>query len=73
MKKHTNYEKSQGELAARNLSEKAQKLYDNTDPMTIYANNDGSFSVESCLFNDDFNTFEAMEKCFEEVYDEIAR
>lgn len=38
----TNSEKSRGEMAVWNLSEKAQRGYDETDPMTVYEyENDG--------------------------------
>lgn len=37
--------KKAGEIAVRNLSEKAQAFYDSTDPLTVYAHEDGSFTV----------------------------
>lgn len=36
MKKHTVYQKNQGELAVRDLSEKAFKYYSTTDPLDVY-------------------------------------
>lgn len=51
MKKFTAKEKINGELAARNLSDKAYNFYVNTDPLTVYeygTENGTRYAYNSC-------------------------
>lgn len=62
--------RTRGALKMRDLRQKAYDFYSNTDPLTVFAWNDGTFSVVG-LINEDFQTIEDLQECFENMYDEI--
>ncbi|MBR3330645.1 MAG: hypothetical protein IKG25_05430 [Mogibacterium sp.] len=75
MRKITNAEKVNGELAMRRLSKKAADMYSGTDPLTIAEyEEDGQtlYSMRGALGNEDGMTFEAIQKMLEELADEMA-
>ena len=72
MKKHTNQQKINGELAARSLSLKARNFIDDTDPLTIYQveTDEGTrFDMESCVGQYENITFEELQSNLEELAD----
>lgn len=66
----------EGELACRDLSDKAHIIYDDTDPLTVYKykDDDGEekYAYISCLGDEKDLTFEELQKTFEEIADMIA-
>ena len=62
--------KSRGEMACRDLSEKAYEFYSNTDPISVYEY-EGEFVVDGVFGKMEFDSFKEMEKCFEELNDEL--
>lgn len=62
-----------GEMAVREMSKKAQKLYNGTDPLHVYEygeHGNKRYSVRGALGDCDDMTFEELEQMFEEDYDE---
>lgn len=68
--KCTNEMKVKGELAVRNLSDKAQKFYSETDPMSVYAY-DGMYAFDGCMGSAENLTLEQLESAFEGLYDDL--
>lgn len=64
MRKFTASEKTNGEMAIRNLSEKAQRVYSETDPLDVYER-DGMYFVRGCLGNRDNLTIDELDKFFD--------
>lgn len=62
--------KNRGELACRDLSDKAYKFYSDTDPLNVYEY-DSAFIVDGAFGKMEFDSLEEMEKCFEELSDEM--
>lgn len=63
--------RNRGVLEMRELlGSKAYAFYVGTDPLAVYAWNDGTFTVTG-LINEDFQTIEDLRECFENLYDEI--
>ena len=69
MKKISNYERSKGELLIRELSEKAQQAYYETDPLIVAVTLDGTISVRGCYGDYDDLTKEELEEMFESYAD----
>ena len=69
--KYTNEMKVKGELAVRNLSDKAQKFYNETDPISVYASYNGMYAVDGCMGSAEDLTLEQLESMFEEMYDDL--
>ena len=74
MKKFTMKEKVNGEMAARNLSEKAFKFYSETDPLTIYEyeTENGkryAYDFSGTIVSD--LTFSELENDFIDLYNEF--
>lgn len=67
MKSFTSHQKSEGELAIRDLSAKAQEVYNGTDPLTIYRKDEGFF-VRGCLGDYDNLTEKELEKFLESFW-----
>lgn len=81
MRKFTNTESNNGELATRGLSEKAQYFYNNTDPLNVYEVRVYPDELENELIDyekryyvrgteemDDLS-FDELNATFEELYD----
>lgn len=64
--------RNRGALKMRDLGRKAYDFYLATDPLTVFAWNDGTFSVTGFI-NEDFKSIEDLRECFENMYDEIAK
>ena len=60
------------EPTALKLTEKAEKAYDETDPIAIIEHADGTYSVDGGMKRDGM-TAEEVNEFFEELADEIAR
>lgn len=71
MKHYTMKEKNNGELAVRWLSEKAQKLYRDSDPLDVFERetDDGRRYDVSGMWDAKNLTLEELEKFFEEIQD----
>ena len=66
--------KSNAELRLRDLSEKAMKFYDNTDPMDVYYSVLAErFYIANCdLFDEnEAYTFDELQATFESLYDDF--
>lgn len=61
-----------GALKMRDLGNKAYDFYSATDPLTVFAWDDGTFSAVGFI-DEDFQSFEELQECFEDMYDEIAK
>ena len=69
--KFTNNEKTNGELAVRRMSDKARKVYEETDPCTVaeYLDDEDVFYfVDVCGNNCDRLTFEEAEQFLEDNF-----
>lgn len=66
MKKLSISEISEGELAMRDLCEKAYEFYRGTDPLTVALCYDGTFSLRGFI-NEDGLTFQQVEQSFVEL------
>lgn len=74
MRKFTVKEKINGELAARNLSDKAYNFYVNTDPLTVYeyeTENGKMYAYDSCGLIVSGLTFAELQTELEELFDEF--
>lgn len=70
MKKLYSFQKANGELAVRQLSEKAYEVYSETDPFEVYKVDDDSFSIRGAFGDLDNLTFKELEEMLESYYDE---
>lgn len=73
MRKITNTEKVNGEMAIRSLSDKAERMYSGTDPLTIAEyEEDGKklYAMRGCLGDQDGMTFEELQDELEALADE---
>lgn len=75
--KFTNSMKIDGELAARDLSDKARKYYNGTDPLTLYKytneNDEPRYAVkDDCGIRDNLD-FEQVDEWFCQMQEEIDR
>ena len=72
MRSFTITEKENGELACRNLSEKAKEVYDGTDPLDVYeyVNSDGNkvYAYTGCYGNEYDLSFEELQENLEGFY-----
>ena len=66
----TTKEKTNGEMACRNLSKLAQRFYDGTDPLKVYEHADGTYSVTGAISLDHVS-FIDMQRDFEECQRDI--
>lgn len=75
MRKYTYNMKVQGELAMRSASDVAQRLYESTDPLTVYEYRDAEdqkrYAYTGCLGEAEGLTFEELVKTLEEIAREI--
>lgn len=72
MRKYNIHEKAAGEMAICRMSEKAQKAYSKTDPLTIYEYGGGmkKYAYDG-VFGQDYDlTFGELESWLEELADE---
>lgn len=85
MRKFTASEKTNGELAVRSLSEKAQKFCSDTDPLEVYerliypaeleneiVTYEKRYHVRGCLGNFDDMTLDELNELFEDFANEFA-
>lgn len=74
MKKFNNSQKLAGEMAIRNLSDKAAEFYNGADPLDVfeYEENGAKLYAYSGAFGErDDMTFEELERDFEEMQEEL--
>lgn len=73
MKHYTFKKKNNGELAVRCLSEKAQKLYNETDPLSVFERDtDEGLKYDVLgLWEANNLTLEELEQFFEEIQDSL--
>ena len=67
MKKITQAAKDKGEMLMRGLSDKAQNVYNTTDPLTVAQFDDNSISVRGCLGDYDDMTEKELEAMLEDL------
>lgn len=74
MRKCTMDEKRRGELAMRDLSAKAEKMYNETDPLAVYEydTEEGTrYAIRGALGDIDDMTFEDVDRLFSDSWGEI--
>lgn len=74
MRKFNNSQKLAGEMAIRNLSDKAAEFYNGADPLDVfeYEENGAKLYAYSGAFGErDDMTFEELERDFEEMQEEL--
>lgn len=62
-------QKINGEMAMRNLCDKANKVYSETSPLTVLMTGDDEFTLEGCFVGSGM-TFAEVEQMFVDIYDE---
>lgn len=75
MKKYTNSQKIAGEMACRDLSQKALDFYTTTDPLKVYeyeADEGKRYAYTGAIGDKDGLTFEELQEIFEEWHDDIS-
>ena len=71
MKQITLKNKENGELLVRDMSEKAQSVYYDSDPITVAKMYDGTISIRGIFGDYDDLSFEQAEKFFEDLADSM--
>lgn len=77
MKKHTVYQKNQGDLAMRSLSEKAFKYYSTTDPLDVYEvetpDGEKRYDIKEGPIETLGLTFKELDEMFSDLREQIER
>ena len=63
-------QKINGEMAMRNLCDKANKVYSETSPLTVLMTGDDEFTLEGSFVGSGM-TFAEIEQMFVDIYDEF--
>lgn len=71
MKQITLKNREKGELLVRDMSEKAQGVYYDSDPITVAEMYDGTISIRGVFGDYDDMSFEQAEKFFEDLADSM--
>ena len=76
MKIFTSKNKAAGEMAVREMSDKAREFYDNTDPFNVYEYTDWEdttwYAYDGCFGKEWGLTFDQMQTYLEAMCDEVA-